>query len=60
MIHLCDSTDGIVVRIACDRSWIEANLSFDSDDDGREIFSAADGRLYTFDEDQVTCEGCKP
>lgn len=61
MIHRCDWSDNVSIRIACDRSWTEPNLSIDgSGEDGREVFVAIDGRLYTFDAAQVTCEACKP
>ncbi len=64
-VHLCnggeaDDSGLVLVRIACDRSWVAPNLSIDSEDDGREVFVTTDGRLYTYDDELVTCEGCKP
>ncbi len=57
MIHRCDARDHAYIRIKCDRSWVSPNRSIDSDD-GRDIYATDDGRLYTFDDQLVTCEGC--
>ncbi len=48
------------VQLACSDSWAEAKWGSDDETSttDEDVHVAEDDRLYTFDEDKVTCEAC--
>lgn len=57
-VHLCDWSSQPDIRIACDQSWTTPRIEH-FDTTGEKVFRAVGGRLYTFENEFVTCPKCK-
>lgn len=60
-VHLGGYSDSKHIQITCDQSWVEPKWG--SPDETRttdkEVYIADDDRLYTFNENKVSCSGCR-
>lgn len=56
-IHLSDYGASGAIRIKCDQSWGRAAW-FQTPGLPDGVYELEDGRLYTFDDDKITCQKC--
>jgi hypothetical protein len=60
-VHRGGYSDGKHIQLVCDNSWVEPKWGRDEDrkTTDPEVYVADDDRLYTFNSEKTTCEGCK-
>jgi hypothetical protein len=57
-IHICLWSSQPDILIECDKSWTTPSWAKHQDILPENIYYSSDDRLYSFDEELVTCEKC--